>query len=938
MLAAPMAHQQVFSSSAEAEDDSGRSRNFCGPSLQEELIEEGRHGSHPRGCRYLLGGGAASSSDRGAGSGAAGGRRLGAKPLSIPQRPLVTVYTETGLFDEEEEEEEEGGGVGGGRLLRPDTSFATGGDVGGIGSASPMASPAMPLTSAGVGNEDHSAFSNANSSRMMPTLLSTTNPGGGSGGGAGEDLLQNIQDASFLTSSQACSFPTQIAPIVPYGDDASRRSIADRLERKAAEEERRIKQARAKSGGKTTSSDANLTRVQVVRVGIQRIKDRLKDLKLVIRRVKNDGNCQFRALSQQLLGTEECHDIVRYHVVSYMKRVRKEQFDCFFESTEAADRYFQRLSKLGSWGDELTLRGASDSLFINIYVISSEEQNFVIVYRPREDSPPAPRLPSMRVERIAVSQSCSMSQSFAMNGPSQIRPPLPRHVASQPLLSPMAASCPVFSQDASPTPPASGPLLRAQRPGPAGMGMGRGSPSPARDGSQPADVSSTRDAPVACSYDEATAAAAATGDPLEDDAALDVDVAALQNRLQNRLAKSTIQSGQPYFMRMGDAALGGSTNFSRSMVLTSSSPGGAPASVNERSVGSDMRKADCSGCGARSLDPGLLYTRRVEARKKGGGAGSGPTAAQDRFLAAGAERGSDVGNMSIRIFHPDNASSMDVPAPPLQRLLHPVAPGVPSSSGVAGSLQATEFGSKGTDKSSKLKSKKSKSRPPSPLQEPLLQVDDSHPSFPVFPHVEGVTNLTLHASRSVPIGGPSTSFTGNADSLPMIETGVSGTAMSLCDSATVPQFQFEAHNKPIDVFLSYLFPVHYNALAPDDGNFPNDPSKWFAALPADSAEAQTARERAHSPKYVSVPFLRPTTVPNSTVPSERSTPVPSRRNSTIIMATQKREIQTASINETVTVGRGGGGCSFGLVAWFRLSLFWLVASSGYHPRTPNLAI
>lgn len=73
-----------------------------------------------------------------------------------------------------------------------------------------------------------------------------------------------------------------------------------------------------------------------------------------------------------------------------MRRVRAKCFDHYFESTKAADAYFDKLSKPGSWGDELTLRAASDSLYINIHVLSSQERNCYILYRPSEDAPPPP--------------------------------------------------------------------------------------------------------------------------------------------------------------------------------------------------------------------------------------------------------------------------------------------------------------------------------------------------------------------------------------------------------------------------------------------------------------------------------------------------------------------------------------------------------------------
>ncbi|CAD2219453.1 OTU-like cysteine protease, putative [Angomonas deanei] len=127
-----------------------------------------------------------------------------------------------------------------------------------------------------------------------------------------------------------------------------------------------------------------------IRVGVQRLINRVDELKLVLFRVKNDGNCQFRAISHQLFGTDVFHDLCRYHIVSYMKKRRHDKFDFYFESPAHADKYYQEMGQLGTWGDELTLRAASDSLCTNIHVISSAERNFYITYRPDSDAPPPP--------------------------------------------------------------------------------------------------------------------------------------------------------------------------------------------------------------------------------------------------------------------------------------------------------------------------------------------------------------------------------------------------------------------------------------------------------------------------------------------------------------------------------------------------------------------
>ncbi|ORC89869.1 uncharacterized protein TM35_000101370 [Trypanosoma theileri] len=169
-------------------------------------------------------------------------------------------------------------------------------------------------------------------------------------------------------------------------------SSSDKKKEKGKDKEKDKKSTKHSAEGKSLETEDKsqlLTREQVIQVGWQRLQQRLDELKLVEHRVKDDGNCQFRAIAQQLLGSEEYHELVRAHIVTYMKSVR-ERFDCYFPNKEEADNYYKGLLRQGSWGDELTLRAASDSLFINIHVLSSEQQNFYITYRPGTDAPPPP--------------------------------------------------------------------------------------------------------------------------------------------------------------------------------------------------------------------------------------------------------------------------------------------------------------------------------------------------------------------------------------------------------------------------------------------------------------------------------------------------------------------------------------------------------------------
>merc|ERR1719393_560509 len=72
-------------------------------------------------------------------------------------------------------------------------------------------------------------------------------------------------------------------------------------------------------------------------------------------RVDGDGNCQFRALSLGLYGSEDHHADVRANIVQHL-RENPETYSAFMEPDEDFTEYINRISQDGQWGDEVTLR------------------------------------------------------------------------------------------------------------------------------------------------------------------------------------------------------------------------------------------------------------------------------------------------------------------------------------------------------------------------------------------------------------------------------------------------------------------------------------------------------------------------------------------------------------------------------------------------------
>jgi hypothetical protein len=113
--------------------------------------------------------------------------------------------------------------------------------------------------------------------------------------------------------------------------------------------------------------------------------------------VEADGNCQFRALSQQLYGDESQHDAIRANMVQWLKS-KPEQYADFVH--EPFDDYVERLACNGEWGDNVTLQAASDMLCREIHILTDQQAEFVKVHPfvKGAETPPAPLRLAFRAE------------------------------------------------------------------------------------------------------------------------------------------------------------------------------------------------------------------------------------------------------------------------------------------------------------------------------------------------------------------------------------------------------------------------------------------------------------------------------------------------------------------------------------------------------------
>ena len=114
--------------------------------------------------------------------------------------------------------------------------------------------------------------------------------------------------------------------------------------------------------------------------GAQLLEARLARLGFGLAVMKDDGNCQFRALSHQLFGTQAHHKEVRAEAVAHI-RANEEVFAPFFTGGEMV-RYLAAMGRDRTWGDELTLRAVCDSFGVVLYIVQSTQENWLLTYEP----------------------------------------------------------------------------------------------------------------------------------------------------------------------------------------------------------------------------------------------------------------------------------------------------------------------------------------------------------------------------------------------------------------------------------------------------------------------------------------------------------------------------------------------------------------------------
>eukprot|EP00250_Pteridium_aquilinum_P008594 c18062_g1_i1 orf=490-1500(-) len=113
----------------------------------------------------------------------------------------------------------------------------------------------------------------------------------------------------------------------------------------------------------------------------QRLFDRLKLYGLSELKVDGDGNCQFRAFSDQLYRTPTHHKSVRDDVVTQLTSHPE-----FYEGYVPMkyNDYVKKMARSGEWGDHVTLQAAADFYGVRICLLTSFKDTSFVQILPRQ--------------------------------------------------------------------------------------------------------------------------------------------------------------------------------------------------------------------------------------------------------------------------------------------------------------------------------------------------------------------------------------------------------------------------------------------------------------------------------------------------------------------------------------------------------------------------
>lgn len=96
--------------------------------------------------------------------------------------------------------------------------------------------------------------------------------------------------------------------------------------------------------------------------------------------VSGDGNCQFRAVADQLYRSPDEHGYVRAAVVAQLQQYPTLYCEYIPEDYQ---QYCYKMHQFGTWGDHVTLQAVADAFGVRIVVMTSYRDSCVIEIQPQ---------------------------------------------------------------------------------------------------------------------------------------------------------------------------------------------------------------------------------------------------------------------------------------------------------------------------------------------------------------------------------------------------------------------------------------------------------------------------------------------------------------------------------------------------------------------------
>lgn len=129
-------------------------------------------------------------------------------------------------------------------------------------------------------------------------------------------------------------------------------------------------------GNQTESSSKENTQQHASIVNPHKYAQELYKIGYVIRQIGDDGNCLFRAISDQIYNTEKYHSEIRAYCMKYIE-IESDYFRNFIEGGNSLEKfylYLENKKKDGVWGDDVEIQAMSEiyNRPIEIYVYSSK--------------------------------------------------------------------------------------------------------------------------------------------------------------------------------------------------------------------------------------------------------------------------------------------------------------------------------------------------------------------------------------------------------------------------------------------------------------------------------------------------------------------------------------------------------------------------------------